>query len=177
MEITFVRTGGKHDKIYVHRTDGSETSWTFPSYGDEVPHDLIHLVVEAAFELKDGVYARVDRGVDMARVNELANRLGGANKYERQGMGGGDVLVSEALAAGASPFLEDSDVDRLRAMREGCEKYGVTAPATVTVERIREARTVLKAFRRRWAALDAKGSLRVEFDPSAPARSFEQMQR
>ncbi len=46
MQVSFVRTAGARDRIYVRRTSGSEVSWEFPSYGDELPHDLVHLVVE-----------------------------------------------------------------------------------------------------------------------------------
>ena len=46
MKASFVRTEGAPDRIYVVRSDGSETSWSFPTYGDGLPHDLCHLVVE-----------------------------------------------------------------------------------------------------------------------------------
>src|SRR5258706_12059736 len=81
MRIRFVRTSGAPDRVYVRRSDGSETSWSFPTYGDAVPHDLVHLVVEDAFAIADGFWGRVDRGVDPARINADANRTGGTNKY------------------------------------------------------------------------------------------------
>ena len=37
MQIRFVRTAGAPDRVYVRRGDGSETSWSFPTYGDAVP--------------------------------------------------------------------------------------------------------------------------------------------
>ena len=34
LRARFVRTVGERDKVYVRRSDGSETSWVFPTYGD-----------------------------------------------------------------------------------------------------------------------------------------------
>jgi hypothetical protein len=69
MQVSFVRSHGARDRIYVRRTNGTEVSWVFPSFGNYVPHDLVHLVVEAAFGLRQGFWGRVDDGVDPARVN------------------------------------------------------------------------------------------------------------
>lgn len=173
MEITFVRTGGKHDRVYAKRSDGSETSWTFPTYGDEVPHDLVHLVVEAVFDLRDGIYAHVDRGVEMARVNEIANRLGGAKKYERQGLGSPDILVSEALAAGAWSFEDIADDFRVQKIADACVTYGVTSPPSLTAARVARARELLHQLRSRWSGLRAKEAIKLSFNPASPASSLE----
>jgi hypothetical protein len=45
------------------------------------PHDLVHLVVEAAFGLAQGFWGRVDAGVDPAAIMAVANRKGGGNRY------------------------------------------------------------------------------------------------
>jgi hypothetical protein len=68
------------DRIYVVRPDGSEVHWAFPTYGDDPPHDLIHLVVEAAFGLRRGFWGRVDAGADPAAISAEANRKGGKDK-------------------------------------------------------------------------------------------------
>ena len=70
LRASFVRVAGQRDRIYVLRSDGSEVSWVFPTYGDMVPHDLVHVVVESAFGLKNGFWGRVDAGVDPARDPE-----------------------------------------------------------------------------------------------------------
>ncbi|EYF03497.1 hypothetical protein [Chondromyces apiculatus] len=74
LEASFVRVQGQHDRIYVHRGDGSEVSWTFPSAGHFLPHDLFHLVAEGAFGLRHGFWGRVGDGIDPARINDEANR-------------------------------------------------------------------------------------------------------
>jgi len=46
LEVSFVRSRGSRDRVYVARNDGTSTGWDFPSYGDRLPHDLRHLIVE-----------------------------------------------------------------------------------------------------------------------------------
>jgi hypothetical protein len=74
LQASFLRVPGQRDRIHVRRSDGSETSWVFPSYGTLLPHDLVHLVVESAFGLRRGFWGLVDGGADPARINEEANR-------------------------------------------------------------------------------------------------------
>ena len=38
LHAAFVRTVGAPDRIYVTRSDRSEVSWPFPTYGDGLPH-------------------------------------------------------------------------------------------------------------------------------------------
>jgi hypothetical protein len=58
MEVSFVRIRGQRDRICVHRTDGSEVSWVFPTYGDE----LLRRLREAwrAIEAKGTIRLRFD---------------------------------------------------------------------------------------------------------------------
>src|SRR5262245_2973966 len=98
MEVSFVRTQGERDRIYVRRTNGTEVSWVFSSYGDYDPHDLVHLVVESAFGVRNGCWGRVDGGVDPGRINAEANRMGGANKYAEYVTDQVELMVAEILA-------------------------------------------------------------------------------
>jgi hypothetical protein len=63
LEASFVRRRGSRDRVYVTRSDGTTTGWDFPSYGDGLPHDLCHLVVEEALGLSEGFWGLVDRHV------------------------------------------------------------------------------------------------------------------
>src|SRR5258705_10073128 len=99
MEVSFVRTQGSPDRMYVRRTNGTEVSWSFPTFGSYIPHDLVHLVVEAAFNLRNGFWGRVDVGVDVARINADANRIGGPDKYAAYGSDQVDLMIAEMLAA------------------------------------------------------------------------------
>src|SRR5262245_30283848 len=164
MEVSFVRVRGQRDRIYVRRTDGSEVSWVFPTYGEELPHDLIHLVVEAAFGVRQGFWGRVDAGVDPARVNDEANRMGGADKYRGFGDDRREILLAEALAAGRWLDPDLSDQGRREGLAEGCEKLGLTLPEAVTLERMAEVRAALGRLREVWREIEAKGTIKLRFD-------------
>jgi hypothetical protein len=62
LQAVFVRVAGERDRVYVRRSDGSEVSWAFPSYGAGLPHDLAHLVDEARFGLRSGFWGRGEHG-------------------------------------------------------------------------------------------------------------------
>src|SRR5687768_15555063 len=175
MRISFVRTQGSPDRVYVRRSDGGETSWSFPTYGDEVPHDLVHLVVEAAFGLKRGFWGRVDEGVDIARINAQANRMGGANKYAGFGEDRREILLAEAYAGTqwSSPYYTDDD--RLTNLRAAYDSVGLELPVSLTFERMDQVRAKLDALRARWRALIPKGALDLTFDAAAPEASFERL--
>ena len=81
MELRLVRTPGQHDRAYVRLDDGQTRSWTFPSYGAMLPHDLVHLLVEVGFGIEDGFWGRVAAGLDPAKINAEANARGGKDKY------------------------------------------------------------------------------------------------
>lgn len=155
MQVSFVRTAGARDRVYVRRTSGSEVSWEFPSYGDELPHDLVHLVVEEAFGLRGGFWGRVDAGIDPTRINAEANRKGGklAEKYAGFGPDLDGLLQAEALAA--LPWL-DVSVDGFELGRRLAALGYPEAPIT-------HVRARLVMLRGRWRALGAKGTLQLSF--------------
>ncbi len=72
LTATFTRRPGQHDLVHVVRTDGTETEWDFPSYGDALPHDLVHFVVEQGIGLTDGFWGLVDDGAEVVIVGDQA---------------------------------------------------------------------------------------------------------
>src|SRR5580700_2664453 len=73
LDVTFVRRRNSRDRVYVARRDGTSISWDFPSYGDGLPHDLCHLVVEDNLGFANGLWGLVDQGVGIGLINnELA---------------------------------------------------------------------------------------------------------
>lgn len=177
--VAFVRVHGEADRIYARRDDGTEASWTFPSYGDELPHDLVHLVVEAAFGLRRGFWGRVAAGVDPARVNADANRRGGRDKYAGFGDDRAEIMAAEALAAAAWFDSEVTDDARVTAIREECARYGVDPPPLLAASRVALVRAALNCLRAEWRGLGSsrKGTLRLGFSPSSPEASFDQLMR
>jgi hypothetical protein len=177
LEAVFVRTVGARDRVYVTRSNGTEVSWAFPTYGDGLPHDLVHLVVEAAYDVKLGFWGRVDAGVDPNAVNAEANRAGGKDKYAAFGADLEDLMLAEMLAARAWSAVGESSEERLRALASDCEKSGVRLPARVTRDRIDRVDGVLARLASEWRRLVPKGALKLSFDAAAPARGFERLAR
>ncbi len=162
LRATFVRTAGEPDRIYVTRSDESEVSWSFPAYGDGLPHDLVHLVVEACCGLRFGFWGRVDAGAQPARINAAANRVGGKQKYRDFGPEQAELHVAEALA-GAAWWLEGATHEQLKeSVAVQCRRLGVPLP-DLSVEKVTRLQSTLRTLAQRWQALLPKGSLRVTF--------------
>jgi hypothetical protein len=167
MRVRFVRTAGQPDRVYVRRSNGSELSWSFPSFGADLPHDLVHLVVERAFGVKNGFWGRVDAGVDPLRVNAMANRTGGPIRDKYAGFGDdlSELLLAEALANLSWPIPELTDSDRMKMAEAECAKHGLSLPASVTIDSLGTVRAELDELRKRWRALIPKGTLELTFEP------------
>jgi len=161
VRIRFVRTAGAPDRVYVRRTDGSETSWSFPTYGDAVPHDLVHLVVEDEFAIADGFWGRVDRGVDPARINADANRVGGANKYAGFGDDLRGLYLAETVANLSWGIAEVSDEERLQRVADECAKIGIDVPPLVNAAGLQRVHERLAELGAQWRALLPKGTLEL----------------
>lgn len=63
MDVAFKRTGTRRYAVVV-RVGGQPpaTMDPAPGYDDDIPHDLVHYVVEAELGLTNGVYGRAARG-------------------------------------------------------------------------------------------------------------------
>ena len=174
LEASFLRTAGERDRIYVTRSDGSATRWVFPSYGEALPHDLVHLVVESAFGVTGGFWGRVDAGADPAVITREANRKGGRDKYAAFGADQSQLMLAEALAnvrwleegATAASLLEQAVA--------ACRAAGHAPPAALTLERVTPVRDALTDLTLAWRALVPKGTLVLRFDPADPARPFDE---
>ncbi len=72
LTVTFTRRPAQHDLVHVVRTDGTEADWEFPDYGDALPHDLLHFVVEQGLGLVDGFWGLIDDGVEVVISGDQA---------------------------------------------------------------------------------------------------------
>jgi hypothetical protein len=163
LRARFVRCLGQRDRVYVVRSDASETSWVFPSYGDGLPHDLVHLVAESAFGLADGFWGHVDRGADPARINAEANRRGGRDKYASFGDDRRSLLLAETLANLAWMVDGVRDEDRRKMVDNACSALRLTLPVPVTAQSIAGVRKRLDELRSVWRKLKDKGALELQF--------------
>jgi hypothetical protein len=63
MNVRFRRTGVRRYAVVVTAADEPpRTMDPAPAYDDDIPHDLVHYVVEAELGLANGVYGRAARG-------------------------------------------------------------------------------------------------------------------
>jgi hypothetical protein len=175
LKATFVRTVGDRDRIYVTRSDGSEVSWIFPTYGDVPPHDMIHLIVESAFAVTQGFWGRVDAGVDPGVIAEQANRIGGRNKYAAFGADLSSLVLAEILA-NIGWLMEGNSAEVLQnQILMACREASVEAPVPLSAERTAQVRNVLHHLVGKWRRLKPKGAIQLSFDPLNPDRSFDQL--
>jgi hypothetical protein len=163
LRAAFVRFVGERDRIYVTRSDGSEASWTFPTYGDGLPHDLVHLVVESAFSLARGFWGRVDEGAEPKIINDQANRRGGADKYSAFGPDRTELMLSESLAA--APWGHGTEV--VEHVRTAYRAVGLPPPDRCA-EWAGQSAQALSALGERWRRLVPKGTLDAWFDRRSP---------
>lgn len=159
MEVVFVRTGGPRDRFHVRRPDGSEASWTFPSYGDALPHDLVHFVCERELGVNDGIFGAIAAGADLERINARANRVGGKDKYASLGDHLDGVRWSEALAI--APW-DRRDPEIIASLRSSCARMGVELRA-LTPEDLARTREAIAKMRGRWRRLGPREALHEEF--------------
>jgi hypothetical protein len=63
MHVSFKRTGERRYAVIVTVPGGpTRAADPAPGYDDDIPHDLVHYVVEAELRLTHGVYGRAARG-------------------------------------------------------------------------------------------------------------------
>jgi hypothetical protein len=173
LEATFVRTAGERDRIYVTRSDGSTVSWAFTSYGDQLPHDLVHLVAESAFGVASGFWGRVDAGADPGAISREANRRGGRDKYAAYGADQAELRLAEALA-NVRWLAPDATTDALvEEASSACREAGVPPPRALSTDRAAQVRATLAGLTDRWRTFVPKGTLVLRFDPQDPEREYD----
>lgn len=188
LEVSFVRRRGQRDRVYVHRDDGTELDWSFPTYGDNLPHDLCHLVVEDGLGLTEGFWGLVDQGVVVGLVNNEATLLrDGIPLVDHPGVDFSGLVEAEgAVAVLGSPTVE---VDRVadgeialarvpadRAARadggasERAARVGVTLPASATPEAVAMIGARLDELVEGWRALADGGAITLTFPSGSTTR-------
>jgi len=163
MKIRFVRIAGQRDRIYVTRSNGSELGWDFPSLGGEIPHDMMHLVVETAFGLRNGFWGRVDSGVDPKKVNEMANRQGGKDKYAGFGDDLSELYLAEALAGLSWQIRELTPNERHAMFVANCDKLSMRPRADITADSLAAVEHRINELRAQWRGLLPKGTMELTF--------------
>ena len=156
MQITFTK-GQREDWIGIERDDGSRADTRFPHKGP-MPHDAVHLFVEAGLGLKRGFWGMVGEGRHPEELAELA-KLGGhasAKRATEPDAGIIELLQAERLVEVFEADLwsgVSGDVDALLDLgRTACANSHVAMPDVPTgaFPRIRSS---IAGFAADWQAL------------------------
>jgi hypothetical protein len=138
---------------------------------------MIHLIVESAFGVTQGFWARVDVGADPGVIAAQANRMGGRNKYAAFGDNLSGLVLAEALANPGWLMAESSAEDLQNQIAAACREANLAPPVLLSTERTAQVRAVLMHLAKRWKGLYPKGAIQLQFDTRNPVRSFEQFLR
>ena len=167
----FVRRRGQRDHVYVTRADGSECDWAFPSYGDHLPHDLCHLVIEDCLQIVKGFWGLVEQGMEVVLVDNHVTLISNGRPLSAQpNVDLADLRqAEEAVAllgptamqfdqAGAIAVARLAEADRETRLAPGIRSalgsaLGFTLPSGVSEKDIVAAQTQLHDLAGRWREL------------------------
>lgn len=172
MRVSFKRTGVRRYAVIVTLPGkGPQVMDPAPGYDDDIPHDLVHYVVEAELGLENGVYGRAAQGggTFMAhdgaglRARERTRQQRKQQKREsslgsRDAAKARDIETSERLAALCDVTWRRKHGQRPDPLRKGSEPLLDTDAASV-------ARVVsrLDVIAHRWRALRVGESISFEW--------------
>jgi len=168
MRVHFVRHRGHRDHVFVTRSDGSVADWAFPSYGDDLPHDLCHLVVEDALGIVHGFWGLVNEGMDVQLIdNQVTLVRGGKPLIQDPRVDFSDLNRAEQAVALLGPVgmrtehvgtlamvrLDPSASDSAGS-RQLASQLGFELPEGVSAATVLSIQERLGELRMRWQSLD-----------------------
>lgn len=176
LEASFARTGTARDHVSVVLASGRSLEWSWPTRGDDLPHDLAHLAVESAFRLTCGFWGLLASGVDLATVNRAAEHAAPAAGSGLDRVALGHLLQAEALVNVLAPAWNAPRVDDRKAtglVLGACARLHLPCPEHTDVATVGRARHLVRCFEQRWRAIDGSGQFTVAFplpepEPEAP---------
>ncbi|MBB2987211.1 hypothetical protein [Terracoccus luteus] len=165
MLVVFARIGVRRYEVRVHRELATDLLMSpAPGWNDLVPHDLVHLVVEHRFGLRDGIFGQLAAGGNawtFVPTQEQRTRAWARRVERRNRARGTQIGRSEQLASAVLPVW-------LR--RRGLAPDPAHAAATSTLPEgdldtrdLELALADLDELSTRWQALAVGGSVEVEW--------------
>ena len=155
MQITFTK-GQREDWITIVRDDASRAETPFPHKGP-VPHDAVHLFVEAGLRLDHGFWGLIARGLHPEALAELAKAAGhaSANRARLPDASIVELLQAERLVEVFEADLwsgANGDEDALLDLgRTACSYSHVPMP-DVPSGTVAHIRTAITQFAKDWLA-------------------------
>ncbi len=163
MEVTFERTGQRRYAVAVRRSEHGDLRMSpAPGYSDLIPHDLVHMVVEEEFGLRDAIFGQLAAGGNAGTfvpTEELRTKAWARQVERRNRSSGAEMGRSEALAAQVYPrwlrhrgHLHDSNYVRQD-----------LPPTDLSDADLAQVFERLGALSSRWRAVDIAGSMTVQW--------------
>ena len=179
MKVRFRRTGVRRYAVVVSLAgEPSRAMDPAPAYDDDIPHDLVHYVVEAELGLTNGVYGRAARGAGTFITTERATSARGSGRASSASNRDASEL-SAAQDAGHAAEMAQSE--RLAALCDVAwrRKHGQhpdparSAPVPRTEDAADVERVVsrLDAIAPLWRALPVGGELVFEWPHVVPTQN------
>lgn len=102
MDLTFTRTGSHRYAVTARRGEHPDVACSpAPGFHDRIPHDLVHLVAERRFGLREGIYGALAAGGDAGTFLPVDGSYDRryARRTARRAPKGPDMARSEELTA------------------------------------------------------------------------------
>jgi hypothetical protein len=177
VEARFKRTGARRYAVeLVVPGAGVRSMSPAPGYDDDIPHDLVHYVVEAELQLHAGVFGRAAKGggtfvreaAPLLTARELARQRRRSKKREsslqaRDDAGARDMVASERIAGLCDVAWRRRHGQRPDPLRMAPEP--LTDDEAARVERVVKR---LDAIAPLWRALPVGGALRFQWPSTLP---------
>lgn len=174
--MSFKRTGARRYAVIVSAQHApTRSADPAPGYDHDIPHDLVHYVVEAELGLTNGVYGRAARGAGTfiptaERDNTPRQRVRAQRKQRRRehalrtrrGLPASEMAASERIAALSDVAWRRKSGQQPDALR--------AAPTMLAEDAASVARVVarLDVLAPLWRALPIGGELAFEWPELAP---------
>jgi hypothetical protein len=178
LEVTFVRHHGEWDHVHATRSDATTCEWSFPTYGDQLPHDLCHLVIEELLHIHNGFWGLVEQGMEVRLIDNQGVLVKDDRPiFEHPAFEASDLIRAEEAVALLAPIgmqvaqvgtlavatrseTGSTEQSQLAAEMSG---LGLTLPAEATADTVALIRKRLLELQREWAALPDGGSITLDF--------------
>jgi hypothetical protein len=155
VRVTFQRMGDRRPvETRVERDDGVVFAMRGAGGGADLPHDLVHLLVETELGIPDGIWGCIADGVVWGSMRHVSGRRP-PHATERSQR----LKRERAAAIGRAEHL----ADLVHRLAEGAEVLpSQLATAGLPAERLDDAARALRDATARWAALAPGQTLVVE---------------
>lgn len=176
MEVAFKRTGVRQYAVCV-RLSGRPEQWMNPApgYDDDIPHDLVHYVVEAALGLEAGVFGRAARGGGTFYAATTAtNSREQARKRRKQarreqGLSRERANEEQLETSERIAYLSDIAWRRRHGQRPDLASARPAAPiSAVDAARVQRVVSLLDEVAPRWNQLTAGGEMTFDWPGLVP---------